>query len=135
MKLKEFKFNFNLTAWIKDVKVEAESEEEAKEILLSMPIEEIFEKGLVKDFDITDLDTETEEVMPVDAFDILEELKETEETYFLDHGELSDLGTDFESFKYYMLDHNVESYEDIDEAWDEFLDFCSELLSEHANED
>ena len=127
MKVKEFTFDFNLTAWVRNLVVEAESEEAAKEILLSMSIEEIMENSSIKDFDITDLDIESKSA-PGDAFEVLAELEDAEETYFSEHGELSDIATDFKLFREYMLERDVESYEDIDVAWDAFLDFCSELV-------
>lgn len=55
----KFKFDFNLSAWIQNVEVEAASLEEAKEKLGQMSIEDMVDnEGYIKQTDITDLDTE-----------------------------------------------------------------------------
>lgn len=55
----KFKFDFNLSAWIQNVEVEAASLEEAKEKLGQMSIEDMIDnEGSIKQTDITDLDSE-----------------------------------------------------------------------------
>lgn len=50
--------DFDLDCWVQDIEIEANSKEEAKEKLLSMSVEELVEKGYIKDFSISDLDIE-----------------------------------------------------------------------------
>ena len=55
----KFKFDFNLSAWIQNVEIEAASLEEAKEKLGQMSIEDMMDnEGSIKQTDITDLDSE-----------------------------------------------------------------------------
>ena len=58
---KYFKINFNFEAWIKNLEVFAETEEEAIEILKDMRMSEIFEAGSVADYEISDIDIEPED--------------------------------------------------------------------------
>ena len=57
----KFKVDFNLSAWIQELEIEASSEEECKLKLRGMPIEDLIEDGYVKAKDITDLDLEVVE--------------------------------------------------------------------------
>ena len=67
----EFKFDFNISAWMQGVKVEAASLEEAKEKLGRMTLAELLEEGTVKQTDITDLDyKETEATYEVLVTDV-----------------------------------------------------------------
>lgn len=71
------KFNFNLNAWINGVEIEADSEEQAKEILFGMPFSELIEEGYCKDFSITDLGAEViERTVKVKAYDITYSIEE-----------------------------------------------------------
>lgn len=56
--MKKFKFDFNMSAWIQDVEISAESYEEAKKEFDNMTVEDLIDDGYVKDFNITDLDVE-----------------------------------------------------------------------------
>ena len=49
-------FDFNLSAWIKGVEVEATSYEEALSKLHQMTFDELIETGFSKDFTIKDVD-------------------------------------------------------------------------------
>lgn len=67
----EFEFDFNISAWMQGVKVEAASLEEAKEKLGKMTLAELLEEGTVKQTDITDLDyKETEATYEVLVTDV-----------------------------------------------------------------
>ena len=67
----EFEFDFNISAWMQGVKVEAASLEEAKEKLGRMTLAELLEEGTVKQTDITDLDyKETEATYEVLVTDV-----------------------------------------------------------------
>ena len=71
------KFNFNLNAWINGVEITADSEEQAKEILFSMPFSELIEEGYCKDFSIADLGAEViERTVKVKAYDITYSIEE-----------------------------------------------------------
>ena len=56
------KFNFNLSAWVDEVEIYADSVEEAKENLLKMTAEDLVESGYVKESDVSDISYEIEEV-------------------------------------------------------------------------
>ena len=67
----EFEFDFNVSAWMQGVKVEAASLEEAKEKLGRMSLAELLDEGIVKQMDITDLDAkETEATYEVLVTDV-----------------------------------------------------------------
>jgi hypothetical protein len=71
------KFNFNLNAWINGVEIEADSEEQAKEILFGMTFSELLEDGYCKDFSIADLGAEVvERTLKVKAYDITYSIEE-----------------------------------------------------------
>lgn len=71
------KFNFNLNAWINGVEIEADSEEQAKEILFGMTFSELLEDGYCKDFSITDVDSSVmERSVKVKAYDITYSIEE-----------------------------------------------------------
>ncbi len=71
------KFNFNLNAWINSVEIEADSEEQAKEILFGMPFSELIEEGYCKDFSIADLEAEViERTVKVKVYDITYSIEE-----------------------------------------------------------
>jgi len=56
------KFDFNLNAWIQNLEIEADSEEQAKEKLLSMSLEDMVEAGAyIKASDVDLVDTEITE--------------------------------------------------------------------------
>ena len=57
--MKTYRLDFNLEAWIQHLEIEADSEEEAKEKLYKMTLEEILEEGaIVEDTAISDIDCE-----------------------------------------------------------------------------
>lgn len=56
--MKKFKFDFNMSAWIQDVEISAESYEEAKKEFDNMTVEDLIDEGYIKNFSITDLDVE-----------------------------------------------------------------------------
>ena len=60
----EFEFDFNVSAWLQGIKIEAASLEEAKELLYRKSLADLVEEGIVRQSDITDI-----------------EVKETEATY------------------------------------------------------
>ena len=60
----EFEFDFNVSAWLQGIKIEAASLEEAKELLYRKSLADLVEEGSVRQSDITDI-----------------EVKETEATY------------------------------------------------------
>ena len=67
----EFEFDFNISAWIRGLKIEAKSLDEAKEILGRMTLSDIISDAVVKQTDITDLDSkETEATYEVAVKDV-----------------------------------------------------------------
>lgn len=67
----EFEFDFNVSAWMQGVKVEAASLDEAKEILNKMSLADLVEAGIVKQSEITNIDAKeleaTYEVLVTDV--------------------------------------------------------------------
>jgi len=67
----EFEFDFNLSLWIRGLKIEADSEEEARAILRKMNPSEMISDGAVADASITNLDvTELEATYDVLVKDV-----------------------------------------------------------------
>jgi hypothetical protein len=67
----EFEFDFNVSAWMQGVKIEAASLEEAKEKLGKMSLADLVSEGTVKQTDITNLDyKETEATYEVLVTDV-----------------------------------------------------------------
>jgi len=54
-------FDFNVSAWIRNLEIEADSYEDAERILNSMSLDDLVSEGYVKDFQITDKDYDIEE--------------------------------------------------------------------------
>lgn len=57
---KTYIFDMNVSIWLRDVEIYANSREEAEEKLNDMRIDDLLEDGIIKDFEITDLDCEEE---------------------------------------------------------------------------
>lgn len=67
----EFEFDFNVSAWMQGVKIEAASLDEAKEILNKMSLADLVEAGIVKQSEITNIDAkETEATYEVLVTDV-----------------------------------------------------------------
>ena len=55
--MKTYKLDFNLSAWIQNVEIEAENKEEAINKLMNMSVEEMLEnEGVVEDYNLSDID-------------------------------------------------------------------------------
>lgn len=54
--MKKFSFDFNLSAWVSSLEIEAEDYDSALEQLKAMSLEDIVDQGYVKDSEITDLE-------------------------------------------------------------------------------
>ena len=63
--MKKFIFEFSVDAWIKGVEIEADTYQEAEDKLYRHTLEDLIEKGYVKDSNISDIDCEVED----DLFD------------------------------------------------------------------
>ena len=75
-------FDFNLSAWIKGVEIEADSYEDALAELHSMTFEELVEAGYEKDFKLDDIDGSIiERTVKVKVYDI---------EYDVEYGEADD---------------------------------------------
>lgn len=59
--MKKFIFDFSVDAWIKGVEIEADTYEEAEEELHRHTLEDLIEKGYVKDSSISNIDCEVED--------------------------------------------------------------------------
>lgn len=56
-----YTFDFNLSAWIRGLEIEADNEDEAREKLYAMKVADIIDEGYCSNFDITDVDVESDE--------------------------------------------------------------------------
>ena len=56
-----YKFDFMLSAWVQQVEIEADSYEEAEQLLNEMSVSEIAREGYIKTSEISDVDCECEE--------------------------------------------------------------------------
>lgn len=61
MNEKTFTFDFNLSAWISELEIEADSYEEALEKFKMMSFSDIALHGYVKDFGVSEVEVEYEE--------------------------------------------------------------------------
>ena len=52
----KYELDFDLDLWIRNLQIEADSPEEAKEKLCSMSISDIIDEGYVKDYKISTID-------------------------------------------------------------------------------
>lgn len=68
-----YTFNFDLDAWIRNIEIEADSEEEAMEKLNAMTFEDIVDQGYCKMFDIENVDVESDEEYDEDDDDYEED--------------------------------------------------------------
>lgn len=74
-----YTFDFNLSAWIRNLEIEADSEEEATEKLNAMKVEDIVDLGYCSNFDITSVDVESDEEYVEDDDDYEDEDYEEDE--------------------------------------------------------
>lgn len=58
---KKFIFDFDLDLWIKNLEIEADNLEEAKEKLSEMSVRDIIDNSSIRDFSISTLDCSVEE--------------------------------------------------------------------------
>lgn len=59
--MKTYVFDFMLSAWVQQVEIEANSYEEAEQLLNEMSVSEIAREGYIKESNITNIDCEEEE--------------------------------------------------------------------------
>lgn len=106
-------FDFNLSCWVRGLKIEADTYEEAKEELLKKTAEQLLEEGYCNDSDITDLDYTVED----DEEDLDEDLADGEEVNYccwIDKEGTYGLDGDFDTFeeaKEYCIENNFYSVE------------------------
>ena len=72
MAAKTFLFDISVDAWIRNIEIEADSYEEALQELRLMSLEELIDKGFVKDFDISNIGVEEYGDDEVDEYDDFE---------------------------------------------------------------
>lgn len=76
-----YTFDFNLSAWIRGLEIEADNKDEAREKLYAMKVEDIIDEGYCSNFDITDIDVESDEeyIEDEDDDDYEEEIEDEED--------------------------------------------------------
>lgn len=60
MKNKTFTVDLSIDAWVRNIQIEAETSDEAKEQLYGMTFEQLLETGYIKDFTISNIDITAE---------------------------------------------------------------------------
>lgn len=119
----EFEFDFNVSAWIRGLKIEAKSSEEAKEILGRMTLAELAEEGIVKEMDITDLDyKETSATYEVEVKNV--HLDPAFFEYETEEERREIINRKFSDFKFNITLHDTE---DLDEQIELALEDATEL--------
>ena len=119
----EFEFDFNLSLWIRGLKIEADSEEEARDILRRMNPSEIIVNSTIGDASITNLDvTELEATYDVLGRDVHVspawwEFESDEERIALEE-------KDFGEFKFTIT---VSENEDLDDLIESELESATDL--------
>lgn len=119
----EFEFDFNLSLWIRGLKIEADSEEEARDILRRMNPSEIIVNSTIGDASITNLDvTELEATYDVLVKDVHVspawwEFESDEERIALEE-------KDFGEFKFTIT---VSEHEDLDDLIESELESATDL--------
>ena len=84
----KIKFNFNLSAWLDGVEVEAESYEDAVSKLYQMSFSELLEEGFEKEFSIADVDGEIlEKTVKARVYDLEYDLEEDNFDSIADYAE------------------------------------------------
>lgn len=119
----EFEFDFNFSLWIRGLKIEADSEEEARDILRRMNPSEIIVNSTIGDASITNLDvTELETTYDVLVKDVHVspawwEFESDEERIALEE-------KDFGEFKFTIT---VSENEDLDDLIESELESATDL--------
>ncbi len=119
----EFEFDFNLSLWIRSLKIEADSEEEARDILRRMNPSEIIANSTIGDAGITNLDvTELEATYEVLVKDVHVspawwEFESDEERIALEN-------KDFGEFKFTIT---VSEHEDLDDLIESELESATDI--------
>ncbi len=89
------KLNFSLSAWIKELEIEADSVDEAKDKLLRMTVEEIIENAIVDESDCSDITAEVSEAeYVVRAHDIEYDINAEDMLLDYDNDELDEMTED-----------------------------------------
>ena len=102
------RFDFSLDAWIRNLEIEADSLEDAKDKLARMSVEDIVEYGCVDEHDITNLDSDIlEETVHVKVSDVVYDYDEDEDDIDL----IESLPTEFE----FDIDVDYEHNEDLED--------------------
>ena len=79
--MKKFRLDFNLDAWIQNVEVEAENEQDALSKLSSMTVEDFIREGYVHSWDFSDCDVDLiESEYRIKVFDIVSFIEEDQPT-------------------------------------------------------
>ena len=119
----EFEFDFNVSAWLQGVKIEAASLEEAKEKLGRMSLADLVSEGTVKQTDITNLDyKETEATYEVLVTDVHLDPAFYEYDTEAEHAEIAN--RNFGDFNFKL---QLSEDEDFDDAIESALEESTEL--------
>ena len=119
----EFEFDFNVSAWLQGVKIEAASLEEAKELLYRKSLADLVEEGIVKQSDITDIEAkETEATYEVLVTNI--SLEPASYEYETEAERIEITNRDFGEFNFKI---QLSEDEDFDDAIESALEESTDL--------
>ena len=119
----EFEFDFNVSAWLQGVKIEAASLEEAKELLYRKSLADLVEEGIVRQSDITDIEAkETEATYEVLVTNI--RLEPASYEYETEAERIEITNRDFGEFNFKI---QLSEDEDFDDAIESALEESTDL--------
>lgn len=123
----KFVVDLNANAWLKAIEIEAKNEDEAKEMLKRMSLEEMLETGYERDLELSDIDINLE------SYDI--HVKVDNITYDINEEDLRDNNVESEeelnlpkTMELKLYDLESEEDDDIEDAIKSEIEFMTDFI-------
>lgn len=123
----KFVVDLNANAWLKAIEIEAKNEDEAKEMLKRMSLEEMLETGYERDLELSDIDINLE------SYDI--HVKVDNITYDINEEDLRDNNVESEedlnlprTMELKLYDLESEDEDDIEDAIKSEIEFMTDFI-------
>lgn len=123
----KFVVDLNVNAWLKAIEIEAKNEDEAKEMLKKMSLEEMLETGYERDIELSDIDINLE------SYDI--HVKVDNITYDINEEDLRDNNVESEeelnlpkTMELKLYDLESEEDDDIEDAIKSEIEFMTDFI-------
>ena len=123
----KFVVDLNVNAWLKAIEIEAKNEDEAKEMLKKMSLEEMLETGYERDIELSDIDINLE------SYDI--HVKVDNITYDINEEVLRDNNVESEeelnlpkTMELKLYDLESEEDDDIEDAIKSEIEFMTDFI-------